>query len=306
LLNKKNYVCYSENLKFYLESGLRVTKVHKAIKCETRDFGKAYIEFNSKKRADAKGDEAARTMFKLFNNAIYGKSVENVAKRQKNLLFTDMEKARRMAEKPHLQDWKAFNDWLIALEMRKVNQLINKPFQMGFAVLELSKLLMFKSVASLKKHFGSDKLQVLYTDTDSLIIQFHVPDLYKDLQDPAIRDLFDFSEVPMGHPSGLGSLDDPNKGVVGRFKDESKGDLVVEYVGLKPKMYSYRVADCLPPDSNAQPHIHSKQVAKGMSRATKKTQTFDMYMNMFKNQNEAPKVVNRRIASHMHKVHGSK
>jgi hypothetical protein len=303
LYNKKGYVVLSDNLKYYLERGMRVTKIHKAMKFETRKFAQGYIDFNTKMRASAKGDESLRSMFKLFNNAIYGKSVENVGKRKKVNIYTDMDKAKKQAEKPQCIGWRVYNDGLIGMESRKINQLINKPFQMGFAVLELSKLHMFKTADRLKDHFGRDKIKILYTDTDSLIIQFYVHDLYKELQDPTIRDIFDFSEVPAGHASGLGCPNDPRKGAVGYLKDECKGDLILEYVGLKAKMYSYDVCECLPPGSTAQPKIWSKQVGKGISKTVIKKTPHQNYLDMYRNQTIGQKVINRRIGCKLHKVY---
>ena len=150
-------------------------------------------------------------------------------------------KARRLAEKPHCIQFRVFEENLIGVEMRKVNQVINKPFQVGFAILEWSKLLMYRTYGKLKDHFG-DKMQMLYTDTDSLILQFTVEDLYQDLRDkPHLRGLFDFSKIPVGHPCGLGDPHDPHADEVGYFKDEMKGDPIVEFIALKPKMYSYTV-----------------------------------------------------------------
>ena len=74
-----------------------------------------------------------------------------------------------MAEKPQCINFRLFNPDLIAVESRKVNQVINKPFQLGFAVLKYSKLNMYRTYATLKDHFGP-QMHMLYTDTDSLIL----------------------------------------------------------------------------------------------------------------------------------------
>ena len=80
-------------------------------------------------------------------------------------------------------------------------------------------------------------MHMLFTDTDLLILQFFTHDLYKELLDvPQVRGLFDFSEIPADHFSHLGFFDDLNKGKVGFFKDETKGNPIIEFVALKPKM----------------------------------------------------------------------
>ena len=89
-----------------------------------------------------------------------------------------MKKARRLAEKPQCINFRLFNPNLVAVESRKFNQVINKPFQLGFAVLEYSKLHMYRTYATLKDWYGP-KMRMLYTDTESLIMQFFTNDLYK-------------------------------------------------------------------------------------------------------------------------------
>ena len=86
---------------------------------------------------------------------------------------------------------------------------------------------MYTFYAKLKDTFG-DKVRMLYTDTDSFFLQFFVEDLAAELsREPSMRDWFDFWEVPADHVSGLGSAGgDPHAGVIGNFKDESKGDQV--------------------------------------------------------------------------------
>ena len=301
LLPKKNYVVYSETLKFYLERGMKVTKLHRGMRFETRACLANYIKFNTDKRAAARLDECLRNLFKMMNNAPYGKTIENVAKRTAIKVLTDMEKARRLAEKPQCINFRLFKPDLVAVESRKVNQVINKPFQLGFAVLEHSKLHMYRTYATLKDWFGP-RMRMLYTDTDSLILQFFTGDLYRELLDPPqIRRLFDFSEIPANHPSHLSSPDDPNKGQVGFFKDETKGNPIIEFVALKPKMYSFKVCECQEFGSNAEPRVWDKQVGKGIARATLKRTTHQQYLDMYQ-EREATKVTNRRIASKLHQV----
>jgi hypothetical protein len=132
-----------------------------------------------------------------------------------------------------------FDESLIGVEMRKLAHNINKPFQHGFTVLEWSKLKMFKIYALLKDQFG-DRMRMLYTYTDSFFFQFFVDDLKKELnKNPRVAECFDFSSVPVGHPSGLRREVEPNAGVVGFFKDECGGEPIIEFIGLRPKMYSY-------------------------------------------------------------------
>ena len=116
-----------------------------------------------------------------------------------------------------------------------------------------------------------------------------------------MRVLFDFSEIPANHPSHLSFPDDPNKGKVGFFKDETKGNPIIEFVALKPKMYSFKVCECQTVDSNTQPRVRDKQVGKGIARATLRKTTHQQYLEMF-HECVGTKITNRRIASKLHQV----
>ena len=124
---------------------------------------------------------------------------------------------------------------------------------------------------------------MLYTDTDSLILQFFTHELYKELLDVfQLRGLFDFSEILANHPSHLGFPNDPNKGKVGFFKDETKGNPIIKFVALKLKMYSFKVCECRTHDSNTQPRVWDKQVGKGIARATVKKTNYQQYLEMLR------------------------
>ena len=148
---------------------------------------------------------------------------------------------------------------------------------------------------------------MLYTDTDSFFLQFFVDDLTKEINArPQVRDVFDFSEIRRGHISNLArSHAQLQAGEDGYFKDECKGDPIVKFVGLQPKMYSFKVIEAVEYNSRLPPldevHFKHKAVAKGVSRANIKNFTYDDYVAMFPN-GEARKVTNRRIGSKLHQV----
>ena len=134
---------------------------------------------------------------------------------------------------------------------------------------------------------------MLYTDTYLLIMQLLTNDLYKEILDvPQLRRMFDFSEIPANHPSCLGTPDDPNRGKVCYFNDETKGNPIIEFVALIPKMYSFKVCECQEFFSNAQPRLWDKQVGKGIARATLEKITHQQYLDMYQDR-EATKVTNK-------------
>ena len=112
-------------------------------------------------------------------------------------------------------------------------------FLFGFGILEMSKLCMFRAYSWLKDHF-KDQMKLLYTDTDSFYLHITCEDLYTELIDvPTFCYWMEFSDIPASHPSGIGNCTNLNAGVLGKFKNETNGNPIVEFVGLFPKMYSY-------------------------------------------------------------------
>ena len=214
-----------------------------------------------------------------------------------------MNKAQKLSEKPHCIDWRAFDEQLVGVEMRKIRANINKPFQHGFCVLEWSKLKMYSFYALLKNHFGN-RVRMLGIDTDSFILQFFVEDIKQALtENPRIREKLDFGLVPADHPSGLGDPDDPNAGVVGKLKEEMNLNPITQWVGLRPKMYS--ITSCKAtkwdPANPVRAAERHKEVAKGCSRTNIKQFTPDDYVRMYRGGN-AHVIINRRIGSKLHQV----
>ena len=76
---KNNYVTHYRNLQECLEKGLILKKVHIMLKFKQKDWMKPYIDFNTEKRKEATND-ADKNLFKLLNNAVYGKTMENLRK----------------------------------------------------------------------------------------------------------------------------------------------------------------------------------------------------------------------------------
>ena len=143
LMAKRKYLCHYLNLRFYLEHGLKLVKVHRALRFKQSRWLSPYIEKNSTLRASAKND-FEKEFFKLMNNSIYGKTCENQKKRTDIRLVTTEKKCKKLVEKPHCLGFRIFEEHLVGIELRKQKVLIDKPFYVGFSVLELSKLHMYR------------------------------------------------------------------------------------------------------------------------------------------------------------------
>ena len=116
----------------------------------------------------------------------------------------------------------------------------NKPIYVGQAILDLSKTLMFDFHYNyIRKKFG-DRAELLFTNTDSLVYLIQTEDVYQDINKD-IKRKFDTSDYPEKHPSGIKT--GINKTVIGKFKDEVGGKQNIHFVGLRPKLYSFKVED---------------------------------------------------------------
>ena len=102
-----------------------------------------YITLNQKRRTEARS-AFSRDFFKLMNNSVFGKTCENQKKRTDIRLVTTEEQLNKLVSKPHFMDIRVFAEELCAVELQKVRLTINKPFYVGFAVLELAKLHMYE------------------------------------------------------------------------------------------------------------------------------------------------------------------
>ena len=195
LMNKERYTLHYLNLRFYLEHGMRLRKVHRVITFHQSRWLARYIDLNQQLRAAANND-FEKDFFKLMNNSVYGKTCENMKKRSDIRLVTDDEKRRQLTNKPHCMNFRIFKENLAGVQLRKVKVQINKPFYVGFTVLELSKLLMYRfHYDYIKKRYpGEDEAQLLFTDTDSLMYEIRTDNIFDDMI--AERDRFDFASYP--------------------------------------------------------------------------------------------------------------
>ena len=232
LCNKEKYVLHYRNLQLYVDLGLKVNKVHRVLKFNQSPWLKQYIQFNTQKRTQAK-NSFEKDFFKLMNNSVFGKTMENVRKRVDVRLITDEKKLLKMASKPTYVSSKIFNENLVAVHKIKETLTLNRPAYVGMCILDLSKTLMYDFHYNYIKEKYNNKAKLLFTDTDSLTYEIEAEDVYRDFWND--KDRFDNSDYPENSPY----FDKTNKKVIGKFKDEACGIPITEFVGLRSKMYSY-------------------------------------------------------------------
>ena len=237
LHNKNNYVAHINVLKQDLDHGLKLKKVHRVIEFEQEAWLKKYTDFNTDLRMKATND-FEKDFFKLMNNAVFGKTMENVRKHRDIKLVRTDKKRNKLVSEPNYHTMKLIDDNLAIIEMRKVKVRMNKPIHLGLSILDLSKITMYEFWYDYVKVKYEDRAKLCYMDTDSFVLNVRTEDFYKDISED-VKDRFATSNFNCNRPLPIGV----NKKVVGLMKDELGRGIITEFVALRPKAYSYRTDD---------------------------------------------------------------
>lgn len=245
LYDKYNYVIHYLHLKECIAQGLILKKIHRAIAFTQDNFLKKYIDLNTSLRQAAQ-TRFEQDFFKLLNNSIFGKTLENKRNQTDVRLTTfwgdetNITKkkygAERLISQPNFQRLTIFSENCVAVQLRLSKIILDRPLYIGFTVLELSKSHLYNFHYSVIKCMYGEKAQLCYTDTDSLL--YHIidtDDVYSDIGHN-LR-YFDTSNFASDN---LFNLPLVNKKEPGLFKDELGGEIITEFVGLRSKLYSIK------------------------------------------------------------------
>ena len=197
LNDKEKYILHYRNLQSYLSLGLKLKKIHRVLEFDQSPWLKQYIDFNTQKRIHAK-NSFEKDFFKLMNNSVFGKTMENIRKRVDVRLVTSKEKLLKLASKPTYVSSKIFNENLVAVHKIKETLTMNRPAYIGMCILDLSKTLMYDFHYNYIKHKYGNKAKLLFTDTDSLTYEIETKDAYKDFFKDNSK--FDNSDYPENSP----------------------------------------------------------------------------------------------------------
>ena len=194
---------------------------------------------NTELKKQAKND-FEKDIFKLLNNSVFGKTVENVRNHRDIKLITTDKRRNQLGSEPNYHTTKWFSKELLATEMKKikVNMNMNKPVYLGLTILEVSKTLMYQFWYDYMTPKYGDNIKLCYMDTDSFIMHIKKKDFYKDIADD-VEKRFDTSNYEVNRPLPTGK----NKKVIGLMKDELGGKIMTEFAALRPKTYSYLMDD---------------------------------------------------------------
>ena len=178
--DKENYVVHISALKQALNHGLILKKVHRVIEYRQESCFKPYIDVNTRLRTDAKNN-FEKDFFKLMNNSLFGKTMENVRNHRYIKLVTNNERRNKLVSEPNYHKTTQFSENFMAIEMKKTVIVMNKPIYLGQAILDISKTLMYEFWYDYIKPKYKGKPQLCYMDADSLIIRIFTEDFYKDI-----------------------------------------------------------------------------------------------------------------------------
>ena len=224
-------------LKQALDHGLKLKEVHRVIEFEQEAWLKKYIDFNTDLRMKAT-NYFEKDFFKLMNNAVFSETMENVRKHRDLKLVRTDKKRNKLVSEPNYYTMKLIDDNLAIIEMRKVKVKMNKPIYLGLSILDLSKITMYEFWYDYVKVKYEDRVKLCYMDTDSFVLNLRTKDFYKDISED-VKDRFDTSNFNCDRPLPIGV----NKKVIGLMKDELGGDIITEFVALRPKAYAYITDD---------------------------------------------------------------
>lgn len=261
LLNKTDYIVDIRNLQLYLQQGLIIKKIHRVIQYKQSNWLKPWIDINTNYRQKAKND-FEKDYFKLMNNAVFGKTMENVRDRKDIKISFDEDYFLKYSSKPVFNHAKVLvDDEMILLNLDKKSVKLDKPIYAGFTILDLSKYHMYNFHYNIMKNKYDDKINLLLTDTDSLVYEIETEDIYQDMFNN--KELFDMSEYSKTNKF----YDATNNKVLGKFKDETKDFIIAELVAIRSKVYSFKTNDC-----------KEKKVLKGIPKPiVKKSIHFEDY-----------------------------
>ena len=267
---------------------MKLVKFHTVISFKRNKWWEKYISFNTKKRNKVK-NSFGKDFYKLLNNAIYGKTLENVRNRikikfiQKDDTYNFIKQQSKLTFSGIHKSYEIYDSY--TFKQNKV--LMGKPIYLCFSVLNLNKLQMYETYYDiLQPYFGQENIQLLYMNTDAFVLSVNTNDIIRDLKN--LEDIFDFSNLHKNHEL----FSNKNKKVIGKFKIETPKNIWIDdFVCLRTKMYSFKCGD------------DSKIELNGVSKSQSKHIQFEEYYNCSfggEYQQESDNYIIRSINHEMH------
>lgn len=287
LYDKTRYVIHYRNLQQCIHHGLRVAKIHRVLEFAQSTWLHSYIQLNTQFRVHATNN-FEKNLYKLINNAVFGKTMENVCNHIDVKLITKWDGqygAEAMISKPNFYNRSVFSETLIAIKLRKHQVNFNKPIYVSMCILNLSKICLDEFHHDFMFFLYREKCRVMYTDTDSLIYHIECNDVYEMIKREVQR--FDTSDYPVDNV-----YDMINKKIPDLMKNKNNGMIMTEFVKLRAKMYALKV------DGKKD----TKKAKGGKGNVVARTITFNDYTRCLNNEIE---IIRRQssIRSKLHEVY---
>ena len=221
-----------------------------------------------------------------MNNSVFGKSIENKRKHMNVQLALNEKQCEFYTRKPNFDLFQILNPNVVILKSKQTHVCLDKPIAIGFTVLELSKHYMYTLHYKIFKDYYKNNINLIYTDTDSLIYEIQTNDFNNDLRN-YFKPLMDFSNFDMNDEF----FSENHKKKIGYLKFEYGNKVINEFIGLKSKLYSILYDE-----------TQNKKAAKGLQKATlKKYVNHEHYRNVILN-NKIYINKMKRIESKKHSV----
>ena len=163
-----------------MNHGLKLKKVHRIIQFKQKSWLKVYININTELRKNAK-NEFEKNLFKLMNNFVFGKTIENMRNHRDIKLVTSDERRKRLVSEPNYYLHKKLSDNLMAIEMKKTRVKMTKQLYLDMSILDISKILMYKFWYDFIRPKYGGRAKLCYTDTDSFIIYLKTEDFFEGI-----------------------------------------------------------------------------------------------------------------------------
>ena len=192
---------------------------------------------NTELRKLAKND-FEKDLFKLMNNSVFEKTMENIRKHRDIKLVTADKKRSKLVSEPNYHTINLISEDLSIIEMKKTKVKMKKPIDLGLSILEISKTLIYEFWYDYMQPKYNDNVKLCYTDTDSFIINIKANDFFENIARD-VDNRFDTSNYEVKRPLPMGK----NKKVIGLMKDELGEKIITEFFTLRPKTYSFLTDD---------------------------------------------------------------
>ena len=308
LYKKLSYPIHYRNLKLYLSLGAKLTHVHRVLQFRQEKWIKPFVDEQTRKRAEAarEGNDFKKNYHKLQANSFYGKTIQNDRNFRNVNIVTSRMRQLKLARDPFYMGFQIVNPECILVERRKKKVTLDKPKLVGATILEMSKLRMYDFYYNVMKPVFGSRMQLLMTDTDSLIMKITTSDWRKEVTDHGFLSEFDFSNYPKDN-AFLATLTDEqrkvvtqdNNALVGKFKDEMAAKEPLSFVGLRSKMYAIKmptvVCKCVPAECT---HKDTKKAKGVRAHIVKNKLSFEQYEQCLRGDLVVPRVKMLGFASH--------